>query len=58
MDDLQDIDETIAESSVSHKLTLIQKRCTELMEGADDLELTLEEPVLAAESNDPYNQKF
>jgi hypothetical protein len=58
MDALQERDAPLAESSVSLKLSLIQKRCSQLMDESDSLELTLEEPALEIESNDPYNQQF
>ncbi len=38
------INSPLSESSVSLKLSLIQKRCSELMNKTDGLELTLEEP--------------
>lgn len=48
----------LSESNVSLKLADIQKRCTELLqETGDELELALEEPVLAVDdSNNPYNR--
>lgn len=58
MDDLQDRDAPLSESSVSLKLSLIQKRCNQLMDESDGLELTLEEPAPQLESNDPYNQQY
>lgn len=58
MDDLPDTDAPLSESSVSLKLSLIQKRCSQLMDDSDGLELVLEEPVVEAKSNDPYNQQF
>jgi hypothetical protein len=58
MDDVYDRDAPLAESSVSLNLSLIQKRCNQLLEDTDGLELTLEEPVLEVESNDPYNQRY
>ena len=56
MDKDKDIDSPLSESSVSLKLSLIQKRCSELMDDADGLGLTLEEPAQATDSNDPYNR--
>ncbi len=47
----------LSESSVSHKLAEIQKRCSDLLQdsaGSDDL--TLEEPALVADVFDPYNR--
>ena len=58
MDDVHDRDAPLAESSVSLNLSLIQKRCNQLLEDADGLELTLEEPALDVEANDPYNQRY
>jgi hypothetical protein len=48
----------LSESNVSLRLADIQKRCTELLEEeGDELELALEEPVLAVDdSNNPYNR--
>ena len=47
----------LAESNVSLKLADIQKRCSQLMqESGDELELVLEEPVLAVEDGNPYNR--
>ena len=51
------MDAPLSESSVSLKLELIQRRCNELMDSPDELELTLEEPVLAEpDASDPYNR--
>jgi hypothetical protein len=44
--DNNDKETPLAESSVSLKLELIRKRCSELLDQPDSLELTLEEPVL------------
>jgi len=41
----KDTDTPLSESSVSHKLELIQRRCSEFLDQPDSLELTLEEPV-------------
>ena len=47
----------LAESNVSLKLADIQRRCTELLqESGDSLELSLEEPVVRADDNNPYNR--
>jgi hypothetical protein len=43
--DKKNTDTPLSESSVSLKLELIQRRCTELLDEPDSLELTLEEPV-------------
>jgi hypothetical protein len=58
MDYTQDTDAPLAESSVSLKLSLIQKRCSQLMDESDGLELTLEEPAPQPEGSDPYNQQY
>lgn len=58
MDDIQERDAPLSESSVSMKLSLIQKRCSQLMDESDGLELTLEEPALQPEGSDPYNQQY
>ena len=57
MDDIQERDAPLSESSVSTKLSLIQKRCSQLMDESDGLELTLEEPAPQLEGSDPYNQQ-
>ena len=56
--DLKDRDAPLSESSVSLKLELIQRRCSELMDSPDDLiELTLEEPAPGdPDASDPYNR--
>lgn len=47
----------LSESNVSHKLADIQKRCSELLKNSgDELELTLEEPLLAPDDGNPYNR--
>jgi hypothetical protein len=46
----------LSQSSVSLKLEEIQKRCNELMDEPEALELTLEEPVADPRSGDPYNR--
>jgi hypothetical protein len=54
--DNKDKEAPLSQSSVSLKLELIQRRCSELMDDPDELELSLEEP--AAEdprAGDPYN---
>jgi hypothetical protein len=53
----KDFDSSLAETSVSLKLELIQRRCTELLDDPDSmLELALEEPTAdAGNSGDPYN---
>ncbi len=46
----------LSESSVSHKLAEIQKRCSEFLNEPDSLELTLEEPLPAIDTGNPYNR--
>lgn len=46
----------LSESNVSLKLADIQRRCTELLqESGDSLELSLEDPIIASDDNNPYN---
>lgn len=55
MDD-KNLQTPLSQSSVTLKLELIQKRCNELMDDPDALELALEEPAAAdSGANDPYN---
>ena len=50
-------DTPLSESNVSLKLADIQKRCSDLIEAPDELSgLSLEEPALEPDSNNPYNQ--
>jgi len=60
MDDNMEKDDTpvpLSESSVSHKLAEIQKRCAKLLQDSTGLnDLTLEEPALVSDAFDPYNQ--
>ncbi len=49
------MDSPLAESSVTVRLSLIQRRCNELMDQTDGLELTLEDPEPIKDSGDPYN---
>lgn len=45
----------LSESNVSLKLAEIQERCAQLLRDSEtSLELTLEEPVLQADSCNPY----
>ena len=54
--DKKDLDTPLSQSSVTLKLELIQKRCSELMDEPDSLELTLEEPAPDDPlASDPYN---
>ncbi len=59
MDDIMQKDDNpvpLSESSVSHELAEIQKRCAELLQdSASSNELTLEEPALVCDTFDPYN---
>ncbi|MEJ2128577.1 MAG: hypothetical protein P8X81_06990 [Woeseiaceae bacterium] len=56
--DKNDMDAPLSQSSVSLKLELIQRRCSELMDDPDELELTLEEPALEdPRASDPYNRR-
>jgi hypothetical protein len=55
--DRRDTNTPLSESSVSLKLELIQRRCRDLMDEPDELELTLEEPALEdPRAADPYNR--
>ncbi len=60
MDDNMEKDDTpvpLSESSVSHKLAEIQKRCAELLQDSTSSnDLTLEEPALVCDAFDPYNR--
>jgi len=50
-------DTPLSESNVSLKLVDIQKRCSDLIEDPDDLGgLSLEEPVVETDNNNPYNR--
>lgn len=50
-------DTPLSESNVSLKLADIQKRCSQLLNGtSDELELTLEEPLLEPDDGNPYNR--
>lgn len=51
----QELDAPLSQSSVSLKLSLIQKRCTELLDDTDGLGLALEEPEFSHGASDPYN---
>jgi hypothetical protein len=55
--DKKDMDTPLSESSVSLKLELIQRRCTELLDEPDSLELTLEEPIAEdPQANDLFDR--
>ena len=59
MDDDSEKDDNsvpLSESSVSHKLAEIQKRCAELLQdSASSSDLTLEEPARVRDAFNPYN---
>ncbi len=47
----------LSESNVSLKLADIQRRCAELLENSSELtELSLEDPVIQRDNNNPYNR--
>ena len=54
--EIKSMDSPLSESSVSLKLSLIQQRCSELMDETDGLELSLEDSEPSTPSGDPYNQ--
>lgn len=54
--ELNSTDEPLSESNVSLKLAEIQLRCRELINDDSSLELTLEEPILARDSCNPYDR--
>ena len=55
--DKKDMEAPLSQSSVSLKLELIQRRCSELMDDPDELELSLEEPAPEdPRASDPYNR--
>ena len=47
---------SLAETHVSHKLSDIQRRCADLLEAPDALELSLEEPAVKPDSGNPYDR--
>ena len=50
-------DTPLSESNVSLKLADIQKRCSDLIDESDDLGgLSLEDPVVEPDNNNPYNR--
>jgi hypothetical protein len=49
------MDSPLSDSSVSLKLSLIQKRCRELMDQPDALELAPDDGEPGRNSGDPYN---
>ncbi len=47
----------LSESHVSLRLADIQRRCAELIQDPEEsLELSLEEPVVQPDNNNPYNR--
>ena len=51
------MDTPLSEKTITMELSLILRRCSELIDNPDDLsELSLEEPLAAEPSNDPYNK--
>jgi len=54
----KDINEIpLSESNVSLRLADIQRRCAELIQDTgESLELSLEEPVVQPDNNNPYNR--
>ena len=47
----------LADSNVTLRLADIQRRCSELLlDSGDELELTLEEPVITPDSGNPYTR--
>ncbi len=53
--EVKTMDGSLSEVGVSLKLSLIQKRCTELMDETDGLELSLEDSEPSQDAGDPYN---
>lgn len=54
----RNLDTPLSQSSVTLKLELIQRRCNELMDDPDALELALDEPTAAdPRASDPYNRR-
>jgi hypothetical protein len=49
------MDSPLSESSVTLRLSLIQKRCSELMDEPDALELAPEDGEPVRDTGDPYN---
>lgn len=50
------MDSPLSESSVTLRLSLIQKRCSELMDEPDALELAPEDGEPVKDTGDPYNR--
>ena len=49
--------EPLSETSVTLKLSLIQKRCSQLMDEPEELELCQDEQPEIADDSDPYNSQ-
>ncbi len=49
-------DTPLAASSVTLQLEQIQRRCSQLLDEPDGLELSLEEPAPAVDDGNPYNR--
>jgi len=47
---------SLAASSVTLQLEQIQRRCSQLLDEPDALELSLEEPAPAVDDGNPYNR--
>lgn len=56
MQQKQKTDTPLSESSVSLKLSEIQKRCSELMREPQALQLRLEDSAAKTAGTDPYNR--
>ena len=59
MDDSRDKyqDSPLSESSVSMKLSLIQRQCSDLLDDGNDMGgLSLEEPLPENDNTNPYNR--
>lgn len=55
--EIQDNEIPLSESNVSLRLEDIRKRCSALLEDPDSMiSLTLEEPALTPDDNNPYNR--
>ena len=52
----QDQQVPLSESSISHRLSQIQKRCSEFLKAPETLELSLEEPADDGDDGNPYNR--
>ncbi len=55
--DAEAMDTPLSEKTITMELSLILRRCSELIDNPDDLsDLSLEEPRAAEQANDPYNR--